>query len=325
VTLETEERGGTGNTVGVPIVVLPYYGDTSDVMKPFLSELEKTNKLFYIKLTGIKSFKNLEVVSAKQIPVYPIDSLVKAFEDLRKQTGQERFALMACGGLSTWIAMRYASLYPQAISHLVLICPVSSYDAWGNGTKRMTAKGMATKDLELEHLAMTRSFNTQTGDSTHDEYHKEKKLPKPEGEDASLHRRDWSLYFKDERDSLISMLYPIKDDKDSGGGGAIPKFNAFTEPKRSIPTIVLAGAASLFTSVQDCEAIAKHYGGTCYVYQNSSGLPFAEESTTFNKHMAALLRERVKSSKKDKKEGKEKAEKKAGKTTAAKPEAEAKE
>jgi proline iminopeptidase len=320
VTLETEERGGAGKTVGVPILVLPYYGDSVDVMKPFLSELEQTNKLFYIKLPPITSFKNIEVVSQQKIPYYPIDNLVKAFEDLRKETGQDRFALMACG-LNTWIAMRYASLYPQAVSHLVLVCPVSSYDAYGKGVDRMERKGKSTKDLELEHLAMTQTFNRETGESSHDIYHREKKLPKPEGEEASLSRRDWSLYFKEERDSLASMLYPIKDDKQVSGRTAIPPFNAFKEPKRNIPTIVIVGAGSLFASPQDCEAIAKHYAGACYVYPNSSSLPFAEESTTFNKHMAALLRERVKASGKDKKakEKKEAKAKKAGKTGVAEP------
>ena len=43
-------------------------------------------------------------------------------EDLRKETGQDRFAIMACG-LNCWIAMRYASLHPASVSHMVLIGP----------------------------------------------------------------------------------------------------------------------------------------------------------------------------------------------------------
>lgn len=286
VTLETEERGKLNS---VPILIIPYYGYSKKTMMPFLSELEKTNKLFYIDLPPINSFNNLKVVSAKKIPYYPIDRLVEAFEDLRKATGQDRFALMACG-MNAWIAMRYANLHPESVSHLVFISPLSSNKAYGTATKRMESQGKEKKDRELWHFALTRTFNRQTGESTHDSYHTEKEIPKPEGEDGSIDRRSWSLYFKDERDSLIGMLYPIKDQR--MGSVAIPDFRCFTEPPRArIPTIVITGKSNLYSSVDDCKAIAKHFGGKLYVYPNTAGMPFAEDSALFNKHMAFLLRE----------------------------------
>ena len=325
VTIETEERGRLKDLKSVPILILPYYGYSKETMKPFLSELEQTNKLFYIDLPPIKSFKNLKTVTDRQVPLYPIENLVAAFEDLRKATGQERFALMACG-MNTWIAMRYASLHPQSVSHLVLINPLPTNDGYGRATQRMESKGRSSNDIELWHLALTRSMDGRTGESTHDIFHREKKLPVPEGEGGSIDRREFALYFKNERDGLISILYPVKEDKNASGF-AIPPFKAFTEPRRNIPTIVIVGQATLFTSIQDCEQLAKHYGGKCYVYPNSAGMPFAEESATFNKHMAALLKENVrrKDSGKDKKssskaKSKEDAETKAGEPSPAKPE-----
>jgi pimeloyl-ACP methyl ester carboxylesterase len=302
MTLETEERGRQ-TSKGMPIIVLPPYGFSKDIMTPFLSELEKTNKLFYVELPGREAFKNLPNVGNTNLPFFPLDQMVKAFEDLRKETKQERFALMACG-LSCWIAMRYASLYPQSVSHLVFIAPFSSNKAVGDGYDRCSRQGQAKKDVELHHAAMSHSINTQTGQTEHDRYHEEKKIPKPEGEDGSLDRREWSLFFKDERDSLATILYPIKDSK-KRMGFLYPDFKCFSEPRRNIPTIVIAGAASILTSQQDCDAIAKHYGGRLYMYPNSSCMPFAEESATFNKHMAALLRENQKS----KKDSKDKAKK----------------
>ena len=299
VKLESEERGKQLGAA-VPILILPEYGQSREVMKPFLSELEATHKLFYIDLPEIKSFQKLETVSRANIPYYPIDKLVEAFEDLRKETQQERFAIMACG-LNCWIAMRYASLYPQSVSHMVLIGPISSGKAYGDATDRMERQGKARRpeDVELWHLGLTRKMNTQTGQSNHDEYHEKEKKPKPDGEDASLDRRHWSLYFKDERDSTISMLYPKMHRP--LGAVAIPDFKCFSEPQRSIPTIVIVGRGSIFSSVEDCQAIAKHYNGRLYIYENSSMMPFCEESETFNKHMAALLREKVPTSKAKKK------------------------
>lgn len=286
VTLETEERGKLGKAV--PILVLPEYGHSKEVLVPFLAELEKTHRLFYIDLPPVNSFKDVPVVSDRRIPYYPIDQLVDAFEDLRKQTGQKRFAILACG-LNCWIAMRYASKYPDSVSHMVLVGPLSSDRAYGQATDRMEQQGKAKNDIELWHLALTRRMDTKTGESLHDIYHAKEKLPKPDGEDGSLDRRMWSLYFRDERDSMISMLYPKMHRL--LGSVAIPEFRCFAEPKRNVPTIVIAGKASLLTSVEDCQAIANHYGGKLYVYESSSMMPFIEESQLFNKHMSLLLRE----------------------------------
>ncbi len=292
VSLETEEIGGN-KVSGVPILVIPEYGFSKEIMKPFLAKLSKTNKIFFIDLPRINSFKDLKVVSDAKIPYYPIDSLVQAFEDLRKETNQERFAIMACG-MNSWIAMRYANLYPKSVSHLVFICPISSNKAYGDATMRMRNKGEKERDVELEHFALTRTFDTKSGQNTHDKHHEDKKLPKPDGEAAAIDRREWSLFFRDVRDGLIGMLYPRKDHP--MGSVAIPEFRCFAEPpKAKIPTIVIAGKHSILSSIEDCSAIAKHYGGQFYTYANSSCMPFAEESELFNKHMAFLLREKVRS------------------------------
>lgn len=292
VTLQTEERG---KGIAVPILVLPEYGHSKEVMLPFLAELEQTHKLYYIDLPEVSGFKDLKVVSEARIPYYPIDQLVDAFEDLRKATGQERFAIMACG-LNCWIAMRYASRYPASVSHLVFVGPISSGLAYGKATDRMEQQGKATGDRELWHLAMTRKFDSRTGESVHDKYHKDEKEPVPEGEGAALDRRNWSLYFKDDGDSVLGVLYPKKSRW--LGNVAIPDFKVLSESKPGIPTIVICGRGSILTSVDDAKAIADHYGGLFYIYENSSMMPFCEESEIFNKHMSALLRERAPSKKK---------------------------
>jgi pimeloyl-ACP methyl ester carboxylesterase len=298
VTLETEERGEEKKGPGapVPILILPDYGYSSKTMLPFFSELEKTNRCIYIELPGLKSFKDLVAVGKTGSPYFPIDKLVAAFEELRKQKKQERFALMACG-MNCWIAMRYASLYPQSVSHMVLICPVGSTKAFGDVTEKMKKQGESTGDIELWHLGLGRKVNLQTGKDLHEIYHEEKKLPKPEGEDESLHRRSWSLFFRDERDSLISMLYPDRINRENASNFLIPDFTFSSQAKRNIPTIVIAGKACLYANVEDCKQIAKHYGGQFYVYENSSFMPFAEESAVFNKHMALLLKEKPRSKK----------------------------
>jgi pimeloyl-ACP methyl ester carboxylesterase len=287
VTLKTSERGTfKPEQGGVPILVLPYYLYSKRTMLPFLTQLERINKLFYIDLPPIKSFKEIKTVGNTGLPEYPINQLVQAFEDLRKETKQERFAILACG-MNSWIAMRYASTHPKAVSHMVLINPLSSQQAYGNATRAMEGAGKQKNDIELWHFALGRQIDTQTGQSFHEKHHQDQKLPKPDGEDLSIGRRAWSLFFADERDSVISLLWPVCHE--DLGGVIIPEFKCFSEAKRGVPTLVIAGKASLYSSVADCQQIAKHYGGSCLVYANSSCMPFAEEPSRFQADIAKFL------------------------------------
>lgn len=289
VTLTSSERG-SGD--GIPILIIPPYGFSKNIMLPFLSELEKNHKLYYVDLPPIKSFDRtrLKFAGKTDIPYYPTELLVDAFEHLREDTEQERFAIMACG-LNAWIAMRYAAQYPKSLAAMILVAPLSSTKEFGAATDRLNSIGQKKKDREMWHLGMSRRFNTETGESGHDAYHRENKVAKPEGEAGSIDRRSWSLFFKDESDGLISILYPKKNHP-MGRVAFEPRFSLFKEepPPVRIPTVVVAGKASLYTSVADCKAIAKYYKGVPYILNGSSCMPFAEESKQFNRTIGAFLK-----------------------------------
>jgi len=295
VTLESSERG---SGIGVPILIIPPYSYSENIMLPFLSGLEQRHKLHYIKLPPVKSFKNLRVVSAKQIPYYPIDQLVDAFEDLRKETKEERFAIMACG-MNSWIAMRYAKKYPKSVAGMLLVAPLSGVKEYAKATGRFKKQGKSKKDTEMHYFGLGRTFNTNTGESTLDSYQRENEITKWEGEGGCIDRRSWSLFFHDERDYVISMLYPVKNHV--MGSVAIPDFDLFKErkPALRIPTLVITGKSSLYNSIEDSKAIAKYYRGIPLVYSFSSCMPFCEESKRFNKDVAGFLKKftRVKKNK----------------------------
>ena len=295
VTLESSERG---SGIGVPILIIPPYNYSENIMLPFLSEIEQRHKLHYIKLPPVKSFKNLRVVSAKQIPYYPIDQLVDAFEDLRKETKQERFAIMACG-MNSWIAMRYAKKYPRSVAGILLVAPLSGVKEYAKATDRFKKQGKSKKDTEMHYFGLGRTFNRNTGESTLDSYQRENEIAKWDGEGGCIDRRSWSLFFQDERDYVISMLYPVKNHV--MGSVAIPDFDLFKEQKPAlrIPALVITGRSSLYNSIEDSKAIAKYYRGLCLVYGYSSCMPFCEESKRFNKDVAGFLKKftRVKKNK----------------------------
>ena len=320
VTLVTSERGQYDpSRGGVPILVLPQYNHSKETMLPFLAELEQVNKLYYIDLPEIDSFQNLATVGGTGMPEYPIDELVDAFEELRKETEQERFAILACG-MNSWVAMRYASNNPKSVSHMILVAPLSSRQAYSNAAKRMEGRGQKKNDVELWHLGLSKRVNLETGETLHEKHHKDKGVPIPDGHEAGIGRRAWSLYFANPQDSLLSVLYPMA--MRPMGGVIIPDFKCFQEPRRRIPTLVLVGKHSMYTSVADCQQIAKHYQGRYRVYPASACMPFAEEGPAFYRDVSRFLgnKKKSKSSSKPKKKKAKSSKKKRKKKSSRKKE-----
>ncbi len=294
VTLESEEKGGGD---GVPILVLPHYGRSQEIFKPFLGELERNHKLYYINIPTIAEFKGLPTVGATGLPEYPTEKYVEAFEDLRKETGEDHFAIMSAG-MNAWIGMTYAEKHPRSVAALLFVAPLASRKAYGDATDRFVKQGQASKDTEMHYFGLGRRVNPQTGKNHLDEYKEKNSIKTWEGESGCVDRRSWSLYFADDRDTFIGELYPIKSRP--LGGVIIPDFDLFKrkKPSRRIPTLVITGKASLYNTTEESKAIAKFYGGICLEYRKSSCMPFYEESERFNKDVSKFLKKFTRKKKK---------------------------
>ncbi len=274
---------------GSPVIVLPHYGHSKAMMIPFFVDTEKFAKVYYMDLPKISKYKNLKQIGGKN--VYPIDNFVDALEEFRKSIKKDRVTLMACG-FNAWIAFRYATKYPRSLAALVLVAPNSSVAEYGKTSDRMIKQGQSTGDIELEHLGYTRSFNTQTGKSTHEIHHEDKKLPVPEGEGPALSRKDFTLFFGDVQDSLLDQLFPISEDH-PGDAAFDDKISAFKEPKTSVPMLVVCGKRSIYSSETDGAAIAKHYGGQLVSFDRSADLPMIEEPEKFAGALKGFLQKFV--------------------------------
>lgn len=271
--------------IGAPVIVLPHYGHSKDMMIPFFIEVEKFAKVFYMDLPKVSSFKNLKQIGGKN--VYPIDQFVDALEEFRKTTKASRVTVMACG-FNAWVAFRYATKYPKSLAALVLIAPNSSDTEYGKATDRLIQQGQKTGDIEMEHVGHSRRFNTQTGESLHEIHHKTKNIPVPEGEPQALDRKDFTLFFADQQDSLIDQLYPVHHNP--VGEVAFGEYTCFKEPKGlAVPMLVCSGKRSIFSSESDCAQIAKHYGAQIVSFDRSADLPMIEEPDKFTKALKAFL------------------------------------
>jgi pimeloyl-ACP methyl ester carboxylesterase len=284
---------------GLPLLVLPDYGYENDYLQTYLRNLEDTNRIIYMKLPGVQDFSEPALTNAPGLPApwYPIDRLVESFEELHKELvsasppkiEDKPFAIMA-HGLTCWIAMKYAATHPQRVRRLILVAPTSGNKAWGDGRDRLERNGQQIRDLELEHYAQSLVYNQQTGKHNYE--------AAGDDDSAALQRKSWTCRFFDFRDLEIGRIYGPIVEKHVGENqvGMAPKvfrpmgsvfipddFSLFRLDRVQTPTICIMGARSVWTSEEDGNAIARHYGqaGRLVMFPNSCEMPFIEENEKF--------------------------------------------
>lgn len=281
---------------GLPLLVLPDYGYENDYLQTYLRNLEDTNRILYMKLPGATDFSDPPLQNAPGLPApwYPIDRIVDAFEELHKELvaagkiEDKPFAIMA-HGLTTWIAMSYAAKHPTRVRRMILLAPTSGNKAWGDGRDRLERYGQQNRDLELEHYAQSMVYNQQTGKHNYE--------ANGDDDSAALQRKSWTCRFFDFRDLEIGRIYgPIVEKRVGDAVSRGPKqfrpmgsvfipndFSLFRLDRVQTPTLVVVGARSVWTSIEDANALAKHYGqaGRVVTFPNSNEMPFIEENEKF--------------------------------------------
>jgi pimeloyl-ACP methyl ester carboxylesterase len=272
----------TESGAGGPLFVLPEYGYNKEYMRSSMKALENVARVFYIDLPEIDKFKGLAAVGGTGMPEYPIDKLCEAFDELRKSRKQERIAILG-HGISGWVAMRYATRYPQHVSHLILVSTWSSGAAWGRGRDRLEEDAKKRGDLEQEHYAQSLVVDLQSGTPNYQ--------AKDQAEGEALRRMSWSCYFADRRDGMAWMVYPAVVRE--MGGCIIPEFNLVKEKKVPVPTLIIYGAnpRALWTSAGDAKIMSKHYGGAMVVpCPNANQMPMVEDYDRFVKSLRSFFR-----------------------------------
>ena len=296
VNLELRSRGK-----GLPLLVLPEYGYEKDYLETYLRNLEETNQILYLKLPGASDFTDPPLQNAPNLPApwYPLERIVEALEETQQSLQKEgrikdKFAIMA-HGLTSWVAMTYASKHPRSVRRMILISPCSGGKAWGEGRDRVERKGKEIGDIEMEHYAQTELF--ENGQSRY--------TAKNEVEEEALGRKKHTLFFADVRDLEIGRIYGPIVEKPVGDRGVarihaalrpmgsifIPDFSLFKLDRSPTPTLIMTGAMSTRVSIEDCNAIAKHYqpAAKVVVYKNTDRMPFIERNEEFVRDVQKFL------------------------------------
>lgn len=288
--LDIRSRGN-----GLPLLVLPDYGCEKDYLETYFRNLEETNQILYVKLPGTADFDPpLQNAPGLPNPYYPIDRIVESFEGLHAELVKagkiqdKPFALMA-HGITCWIAMSYAAKHPGRVRKMILIAPTSGNKAWSDGRERMERAGQERGDIELEHHAQSLVYDQQAG---------KYKYEAAQGDESdALERKAFTTRFFDFRDLEIGRIFGPVVEKQVGanqmarvhkyarpmGGAFVPDFSLFKLDRVSTQTLVLAGEQALQTSLDDINAIVRHYGnsGRPFVFKRSATMPFIEENEKF--------------------------------------------
>src|SRR5581483_2954788 len=97
------------------------------------------------------------------------------------------FNIFTHGGLSGWIAIRYASKHPEGVKRMVLCSTQANVkNGFMRSQKQLEQQGKAIGDIEMEHLAQSMLIN-QNGKRNYETQN--------EDENRALTRKSFTTYF----------------------------------------------------------------------------------------------------------------------------------
>lgn len=254
--------------MGPLIIALPATQQRTTYYMPYFNQWLFVKWLF-INLPPITSFPDVQY-NSKGDPIYPVDILVDAFEDTRKQRNQEKISILA-QGFSCWVAAKYAQKYPDRVSGLILLNPYASQDTY---SKRINeAKRSGNPDDEFWAKASSYEIKPTTP---------------AEGEQYSWFVH--STYVKDKSDIELGILREYWRDPNATGI-AIPEFDIRGEEKSRTPVLMFFSRKNnKLTGYDDINKLKRYYPRNITVkLKKSARLPFMEEPATFEEALRAFV------------------------------------
>ncbi|KKI85280.1 alpha/beta hydrolase [Shouchella clausii] len=222
---------------------------------------------------------------------FGLQDLVEDCEDLRKQLGINRWAVIghSFGG---YLALLYASVYPNAITNVVFECPTFDF-AWtaksllrraasvflelGIETKSEECLNLATSNLSSEHLFDSYlRLGEELGEHKEDIYRV--------NADTSI---DYSAYTDEEWEAFDDRtdihLERLREE------GRIFQSIVSLLPSLSVPSLLVIGDADPVTCDKHVEAYNQMANGHKVVIKNCGHTPHAEYPDVYYRIVSAFL------------------------------------
>ncbi|MHC4549762.1 MAG: HEAT repeat domain-containing protein [Planctomycetota bacterium] len=268
---DTFARKGSGPLV----VVLPMTQKLTTYYMPYLNQWMFVKWLF-INLPPIDSFPDVQRDEDND-PIYPVDILVDAFEDMRKKRGVEKMILMG-HRFSTWIAAKYAQKYPDRVHGLILIEPYASNETFS----RRIDEALRSGDPDAEFWGKVSRKQI-------------KMASRIEGEVYGYYRDTAMLGPKNRSDMELGLLRRVWHDPNATNL-VIPQFDIRGEERSRIPVLVYyAKKGNELTGVDDMGRIKRYYPSYVIIPGGSKAahLPFMEAPELFEKGLRTFIDKKI--------------------------------
>jgi len=268
---DTFARKGSGPLV----IALPMTHRTTTYYMPYFNQWMFVKWLF-INLPPIKSFPDVQYNSHGD-PVYPVDILVDAFEDMRKKRNVEKMVLLG-HGFSTWIAAKYAQKYPDRVHGLIMLNPYATNETFGRRIDEAKRSG----DPDAEFFAKVSRYEIKIGSRI-------------EAEVYDYYRTSAYLARKNRWDLEVGILSRVWIDPNSVSI-EIPEFDIRGEETSRIPCLMyFAHKNNELSGFPDKNRLTRYYpshvvvpGGT-----KAARLPFMEAPELFEKGLRAFIDKKI--------------------------------
>lgn len=251
----------------VGIVVLPEYAARPDHFRPYLDFLSAWGNVHYLRLPDPKDLATEK--TTKGTPIYPVDRMVGALEELRTGFREERLVLVA-QGLTAWLAMAYAQKHPEGLAGLLLLGANADEDSYLASAGRAKSEAVRKKDAHLEALASYYQGNFTDWTTGHTV-------------------AEISEFAADPQDLILSRVLENYWE-DYGGAVVIPDVRQRFKAGVSAPALFVFGRHDAFSGLPEFGRAQKYFpAATAAVFDGSGVLPYLTEPEKFEKAVSDFL------------------------------------
>jgi pimeloyl-ACP methyl ester carboxylesterase len=288
---------------GYPLLVLPWRDYEVDYFRPYFHGIEEFCKVYFVRMPQLADYKGLARDTKSNMVNYPTRILAGALADLTKDSGLEKFGLLAHGWEACHLATLLAANQRGRVSHIVLINPWSEGQTFLKAMEKMKREGTSKGNQEL----------VKTADNGILEGEKPKYLPVDGAEGGGMGRARYNQNFADPTEpeaGALEFLYALPD---RTGVLVDPTWSAKSILKGAtdgLPALVFIGERSGWTPGEESMKVAALFQQPKAVVarmKSSAECPFMEETYLFTKHMESFFKPAIlaaeKAAKEDKKKG----------------------
>ena len=270
---------------GYPLLVIPWEGYEVDYFRPYFYGVEDLLRVYYVRMPQIEDYKGLSRDTKSNLVKYPTKILAAGLIDIAKDSGLEKFGVLAHGPESGILAMTLAAENPGKVSHLVLINPRSSGDAYTNAIENVRRDGLVSGNKERVKGA---DSITLQADGVNTKY-----KASDEAEGSGLSRALNNLHFADPTEpetGNIRYFYSLP-----GGVGTLADDDWSVRKMfagKALPQVLIfMGLKDAWTPLSDMKAVAGVFPRAVVAeMKESSELPFISEAAVFTQYMQSLFK-----------------------------------